>query len=507
MDDYKDQIEWPLRKFLDAHNGAMRARIVYLVPTYGVPVRIAQSFAVDSVLSAMYLGHDDLKPPLRNPYHLAVGSRPPHFDALSDRSAAAGGWKMFLVTRLDGPSAAIARGLVDKALEAERSLTLKSGIAYFDMQGTREPKEWQYAIDNEIQQAAEASKARGFETVLHIQRDALCRCNIPPAGHYAYDAAAKNVAINAMGQSMSVSFPVTALEEGDFTVRLRGEGIQNIGNGVSLRLDDGGANFIRLNYPLIPFKNWDSADDVTLEKSAGGATAAKAALHVERSAAGQNDVSELRIRVRKDRITAYRNGAEILAAADSKGGGLRIARVTLESHCWSFRLLGFEVTGPSGEAAWHDDFSADTTARYSWNMPPVGAPNALWAWGWYTSAWDSYRFVTGAVGAQLTSFTATQIRTPLDPDPRVASLSDRRWRANWVPRMLEEGVTATWGAVTEPYGTLYAPGGNVFDHLWAGYNFAESFYIAEPATRWVMVAIGDPLYAPAIFAGNAPPRR
>jgi uncharacterized protein (TIGR03790 family) len=66
--------------------------------------------------------------------------------------------------------------------------------------------------------------------------------------------------------------------------------------------------------------------------------------------------------------------------------------------------------------------------------------------------------------------------------------------------MLEEGVTATWGAVTEPYAILYAPGGNVFDHLWAGYNFGESFYIAQNAVRWVMTAIGDPLYAPAVFA-------
>ena len=88
-EDYKDQIETPLRKFLDAHNGAMRNRILYLVPTYGVPVRLGQNFSVDSVLSAMYLGHDEIKPPLRNPYHVSAGSRPPHFDALSDQSAAA----------------------------------------------------------------------------------------------------------------------------------------------------------------------------------------------------------------------------------------------------------------------------------------------------------------------------------------------------------------------------------------------------------------------------------
>ena len=66
--------------------------------------------------------------------------------------------------------------------------------------------------------------------------------------------------------------------------------------------------------------------------------------------------------------------------------------------------------------------------------------------------------------------------------------------------MLEQGVTATWGAVTEPYANYYARGPNVFDHIWAGYNFGDSFYIAQNAARWVMVAVGDPLYAPAAFA-------
>ena len=88
-------------------------------------------------------------------------------------------------------------------------------------------------------------------------------------------------------------------------------------------------------------------------------------------------------------------------------------------------------------------------------------------------------FVTGGVGTQpLTSFTATQIHGLLNADPRVARAGNLRWGGNWVPRMLEEGVTATWGAVAEPYATLYAPGSNLLDHFWAGYNFGESFYRA-----------------------------
>jgi uncharacterized protein (TIGR03790 family) len=165
-----------------------------------------------------------------------------------------------------------------------------------------------------------------------------------------------------------------------------------------------------------------------------------------------------------------------------------------------FGVRGIHIQDAAGKALWSDDFSADSIARYRWKTHPIGAPNALWVWGWYGGAFDSYRFVPGAVGAQLTSYTAGQIRTPQNADPRKASFATDRWGGNWVARMLEQGVTATWGAVTEPYATFYARGPNVFDHLWAGYNFGDSFYISENAGRWVMVAIGDPLYAPKAFA-------
>src|SRR5260370_22348227 len=169
----------------------------------------------------MNAGHEDAEPPLRNPYAGPVGSRPPHFDAWSDGVAAAGGFKMFIVTRLDGPSALIAKGLVDKAITAESSLTLKIGVAYFDRQGTREPKEWQYAIDEEIQSAAELSKRPGFQTVVNIQRDALCGTNIHPATQYFYDAAARNVALDAYGNAASVSLTFSPLPAGQFRFQLK----------------------------------------------------------------------------------------------------------------------------------------------------------------------------------------------------------------------------------------------------------------------------------------------
>jgi len=45
LDEYKDQIENPLRKFLDANNGAMRRKILYIVPIYGIPLKVPDKFS------------------------------------------------------------------------------------------------------------------------------------------------------------------------------------------------------------------------------------------------------------------------------------------------------------------------------------------------------------------------------------------------------------------------------------------------------------------------------
>ena len=480
----------------------MRKKILYIVPIYGVPVQISQTFAVDSVVSMMYAGHEDQKPPLRNPYSGPVGSRPPRFDVWSDGVAAANSFKMFIVSRLDGPNALIAKGLVDKAIAAEPSLTLDSGVAYFDHQGTRGPQEWQYAIDNEIKAAAELAKSRGFRTVMNVQRDSTCGAPIVPATHYFYDPKAKNVPLDAFGSKASVSFSFPPLAEGDFTVRFQNSTVQNTANYLSITLGGGSdQQYIRLTYPFVPFQGFDPSGLVELEKASSGAKPVKAVLKVEKTAEKQiNEISELRISVRKNQIAAFRNGTPLVSTADPGAAALPVGRLTLTAQCWSAAIAGFSVADGAGKPVWTDSFDSDTTAKYQWNMSPAGGLNALWVWGWYVPAFDSYRFVPGAVGAQLTSFTATKIRTPQNPDPALFHWSVARWGGNWVPRMLEQGVTATWGAVTEPYAVYYAPGGNVFDHLWAGYNFGESFYIAQNAVRWVMTAIGDPLYAPAVFA-------
>jgi uncharacterized protein (TIGR03790 family) len=114
----------------------------------------------------------------------------------------------------------------------------------------------------------------------------------------------------------------------------------------------------------------------------------------------------------------------------------------------------------------------------------ASAPNTLWAWGWYSGPTvnDVYTFVPGAVGAQLTSYTANSIRSAKP--------------GAWVPLWLERGITATWGATAEPYVTGYAVGDCLLSRLWNGYSFAHAAYLASPTLGWMMVFVGDPLYSP-----------
>jgi tetratricopeptide (TPR) repeat protein len=69
---------------------------------------------------------------------------------------------VLLVTRLDGPTPSVARGLVDKAMQAERDGLW--GRAYFDLRNTSDPA--MKPGDDWIRGAAEICRRLGFETVV-----------------------------------------------------------------------------------------------------------------------------------------------------------------------------------------------------------------------------------------------------------------------------------------------------------------------------------------------------
>ncbi len=147
------------------------AKIRYAVVCYGVPLRILEDTAlVEPDAAKMQLelrrngaaldaeltvlpssGAISLTGPLDNPYYAATNTAPLH-----------PGNGILLVGRLDGPNAAIARQLVDKAIEAETDGLW--GRGYFDARGLTngpflEGDQW-------IKAAAETTRRFGFDTVL-----------------------------------------------------------------------------------------------------------------------------------------------------------------------------------------------------------------------------------------------------------------------------------------------------------------------------------------------------
>ncbi|WP_081859246.1 TIGR03790 family protein [Desulfohalovibrio reitneri] len=75
------------------------------------------------------------------------------------------------------------------------------------------------------------------------------------------------------------------------------------------------------------------------------------------------------------------------------------------------------------------------------------------------------------------------------------TLRKENGRPSWVQGLLQEGVTATFGSVVEPYVQGFTRGDIFFDRFLSGrYSFAEAYGMATPTVRWAMSAVGDPLY-------------
>jgi uncharacterized protein (TIGR03790 family) len=111
-------------------------------------------------------------------------------------------------------------------------------------------------------------------------------------------------------------------------------------------------------------------------------------------------------------------------------------------------------------------------------------PNTALYCGWYSlkKYVDAFDFVTGAVGYHIASWEAIDLRDPKS--------------IQWCPAMLRDGITATMGAVAEPYLGAFPKPDLFFSQLVNGKCLAEAFYRAKPYNSWQMVLIGDPLYTP-----------
>lgn len=123
-------------------------------PDMAEPMRV-NAAAVDSELALLTFDTHPLSGPIPNPYYHEERSR--GFNGFHAD-------QLILVTRLDGPTAADARRLVDDAVATE-ALEL-AGRAYFDARGMRDPASGYTVGDEWIRAAAAAAGAAGLATAL-----------------------------------------------------------------------------------------------------------------------------------------------------------------------------------------------------------------------------------------------------------------------------------------------------------------------------------------------------
>ena len=113
---------------------------------------------------------------------------------------------------------------------------------------------------------------------------------------------------------------------------------------------------------------------------------------------------------------------------------------------------------------------------------PTACPDALYYAGWYSyyNYNDCFTWAPGAIGGHLDSCSACTLRDG----------------GTWAAEALDRGITATFGAVNEPYVAGMPEYDQFFLYLLQGASFAEAAYEATVVGGWMMVWVGDPLYRP-----------
>lgn len=120
-------------------------------------------------------------------------------------------------------------------------------------------------------------------------------------------------------------------------------------------------------------------------------------------------------------------------------------------------------------------------AEFGTDPAPLTCPDALFYAGWYSyyNYNDAFTWAPGAVGGHLDSCSACDLRD-----------------GTWSAEALQRGITATFGAVNEPYVAGMPEYDQLFLYLTQGATFGEAAYQSTVVGGWMMVFVGDPLYRP-----------
>jgi uncharacterized protein (TIGR03790 family) len=146
-----------------------------------------------------------------------------------------------------------------------------------------------------------------------------------------------------------------------------------------------------------------------------------------------------------------------------------------EWNMWGTRTI-FEGLG-SYEVVWDGNGE-----EFGTEPAPTACPDALYYAGWYSYNHynDAFTWAPGAIGGHLDSCSACDIRGS----------------TSWSALALQRGITATFGAVSEPYVAGMPEYDQFFLYLLQGATFGEAAYESTRVGLWMMQWIGDPLYRP-----------
>jgi uncharacterized protein (TIGR03790 family) len=104
-------------------------------------------------------------------------------------------------------------------------------------------------------------------------------------------------------------------------------------------------------------------------------------------------------------------------------------------------------------------------------------------------------FVNGAIGGMFVSTDGRTFREP-HPNWKPAIAGSATGGQSLVGDLIREGITGVVGHVAEPYLDSIVRPQILFPAYLAGFNLAESFYLAMPFLSWQDIVVGDPLCSP-----------
>ncbi len=124
----------------------------------------------------------------------------------------------------------------------------------------------------------------------------------------------------------------------------------------------------------------------------------------------------------------------------------------------------------------------DTHGEEFGTDPAPLCPDALWYSGWYSynNYPNAFTWAPGSIGIHFDSCSACSMKEG----------------SNFALNAVLNGITATLGAVNEPFVFGLPDMDQVWWNLLGGNNLSESVWQSTAYVRWMTTLIGDPLYCP-----------